>query len=108
MNDWNKLLEETVREINVLLEQQGMVRLPDLYKHMVLAIFRKGPRNIGWFQVSAQIAFEFLIKHGHISPDSGAGRMPLTAKGRKYNKRHRAEPPKKSEQFDRYWRRYVG
>jgi hypothetical protein len=105
---WNNLLEETVSEINVLLEQEGMLPLPDLFKHMTLAIFRKGPRNIGWFQQSAQTAFEFLVQHDFLSPNSNLNSMRLTSKGQQADSRHRAEPIQKSAQFDSYWKRFVG
>lgn len=108
MKDLETLLRETESEINLTLEQEGLNPLPDLFKHMTLAIFRKGPRNIGWFQQSASIAFDFLIKYGHISPNSSVDNMTLTSSGQQQDRRHRAEPPAKSKQFDSYWRRFVG
>jgi hypothetical protein len=100
-------INETIDEINMLLEQEGMNTLPDLFKHMVLAIFRKGPRSMGWFQQSVHIAFEFLLKYGHITRNSNLNRMALTRKGKSYNKRHEMEPPAKSQQFDNLLNRFV-
>jgi len=101
------LLEHSVREINLLLEEEGVEVLPDLFKHMVLAIFRKGPRNIGWFQASVQIAFESLLENDFISPNSTPSSMTLTSKGQSRNAQHAREPASKSDQFDRYWSRFI-
>lgn len=85
-------------------------KFPDLFKHMTLAIMRKGPRTMGWFQSSVQIAYEFLIQYGYITPRSNLQRMTLTAKGVQANAKHMREGSigrKKSEQFDRYIQRYI-
>lgn len=101
------LLEHSIREINLLLEEEGVEALPDLFKHMVLAIFRKGPRNIGWFQASVQIAFESLLENDFITPDSSPDQIRLTAKGQSRNAQHAREPVAKSNQFDSYWSRFI-
>lgn len=88
----------------------GGTNFPDLFKHMTLAIMRKGPRTLGWFQSSAAIAYEFLIKYGYITPQSNLQQMTLTAKGQAANAKHMGEGligRKKSEQFDRYVQRYI-
>lgn len=93
-------LQEVIGDINSLLEREGMNPLPDLYKHMVLAIFRKGPRTEKNFLRAMEAAFSFLLKHGHISPQSNINNMPLTSTGNQLNARHVAEPPEKSQTFD--------
>ena len=89
-----------VKDINLLLEQEGMNPLPDLFKHMVLAIFRKGPRTERWFRDSLEIAFSSLLKNGFISPNSNLNNMALTPTGVERNRRHMAEPKAKSDLFD--------
>lgn len=93
-------LDEHVKNINALLEQQGMNPLPDLYKHMVLAIFRKGPKTSSNFIRSMDAAFTFLLKHGHITPQSNINNIQLTSTGKVLNAPHTKEPPDKSELFD--------
>ena len=83
---------------------------PDLFKHMTLAIMRKGPRSAGWFESALAIAWDFLVKFGYLTPRSNLQRMTLTAKGRIANARHMNEGSagrKKSELFDRYIARYI-
>lgn len=89
-----------VKDINLLLEQEGMNPLPDLFKHMVLAIFRKGPRTEAWFRSSLEIAFSSLLKNGFITPNSNLTNMTLTSTGNEQNRRHMAEPRAKSDLFD--------
>lgn len=91
------LLNETVKEINLLLEQEGMNPLPDLFKHMVLAIFSKGNKDEQSFRQAIDAAFTFLLRNGYINKN-----LSLTAKGIEKNKRHAAEPKRKSSVFDSY------
>ena len=93
-------LKQFINEINLVLEQEGMNPLPDLYKHMVLAIFRKGPRTEKRFLDSLNAAFLFLLKRGHIAPKSTINNMSLTATGQRLNARHASEPQDKSRTFD--------
>lgn len=93
-------LQEVIGDINSLLEVEGMNPLPDLYKHMVLAIFRKGPRTEQNFIRAMEAAFSFLLRHGHITPQSNIDNMQLTSTGNNLNTRHVAEPPAKSQTFD--------
>lgn len=94
------LLEESIKEINSLLEQEGLNTLPDLFKHMVVAIFRKGDRTEANFRRALDAAFKFLLRNGHITPDSTVQNMTLTATGNNLNQRHMAEPKTKSDTFD--------
>lgn len=107
MKEYKIILEEISRDLNKLLQEQEAGQLPDLFKHMVLAIFRKGPRNIGWFQSSIMIAFESLLNNGFITGNSNLNNMTLTAKGQAQNRQHAAEPKAKSNQFDRYFSRFL-
>lgn len=93
-------LQEVIGDINSLLEQEGMNPLPDLFKHMVLAIFRKGARTEDNFKRALEAAFSFLLMYGHITPQSNINNMQLTASGAKLNRRHAAEPADKSSLFD--------
>ena len=93
-------LQEVIGDINSLLEQEGMNPLPDLFKHMVLAIFRKGPRTEENFKRALDAAFSFLIQYGHITPQSNLDNMQLTSTGATLNRRHAAEPAEKSGLFD--------
>ena len=93
-------LQPFVERINLVLEQEGMNPLPDLYKHMVLAIFRKGPRTVDNFLNSMEAAFEFLVRYGHITPNSNINNMQLTPSGQALNSKHAAEPVDKSGTFD--------
>lgn len=93
-------LQEVIGDINSLLEVEGMNPLPDLYKHMVLAIFRKGVKTEQNFLRAMEAAFSFLVKHGHISPQSNINNMQLTSTGNSLNSRHTAEPAQKSQTFD--------
>ena len=93
-------LQPFVEEINLLLEQEGMSPLPDLFKHMALAIFRKGPRTVDNFINSMEAAFAFLVRHGHITPRSNINKMDTTSSGAKINSRHSREPAAKSSNFD--------
>lgn len=93
-------LDPFIEKINLLLEQEGMTPLPPLYKHMVLAIFRKGSKTERNFVRAMEAAFSFLLKYGHISPQSNINNMPLTSTGNQLNARHVAEPPEKSQTFD--------
>lgn len=93
-------LQEVIRDINSLLEQEGMNPLPDLYKHMVLAIFRKGPKNEKNFLRAMEAAFSFLLMRGHITPQSNINNMQLTSTGNQLNAAHASEPPAKSQTFD--------
>ena len=102
-----ELIEAISKDINVLLEQENSPNLPDIFKHMVLAIFRKGPRTQGWFQSSVMIAFETLLDNGYIYRNSRPDRMRLTSKGFVKNGRHRMEPMTQNNQFDVLWNRFV-
>lgn len=93
-------LQEVIGDINSLLEVEGMDPLPDLFKHMALAIFRKGPKTEQNFLRAMKAAFSFLVKHGHISPKSNINNMPLTSTGANLERRHDAEPEQKSQTFD--------
>jgi len=93
-------LQEVIGDINSLLEQEGMNPLPDLFKHMVLAIFRRGQKSEQNFIRAMEAAFSFLVRHGHISPQSNIDNMQLTASGNELNRRHAAEPANKSDTFD--------
>lgn len=97
---FSSLLEESIGEINSLLEQEGLNTLPDLFKHMVVAIFRKGDRTEANFRRALDAAFKFLLRNGHITPDSTVQNMNLTGTGRALNARHQAEPKAKSDTFD--------
>lgn len=101
------LIEEITKEINLLLEQEDSVDLPDIYKHMVLAIYRKGPQTRGWFESSVMIAFECLLDNGYIYRNSRPDRMRLTSKGFVKNGRHRMEPMEKNYKFDSLWNGYT-
>lgn len=94
------LLLEVREEINLLLEQEGMNPLPDLFKHMVLAIFRKGARTEAWFRSSVEIAFSSLLRNGYITPTSKLNNMTLTSSGAERNRYHSSEPRAKSDLFD--------
>ena len=107
MKKFINLTEEIYKDINLFLVEQRVSPLPDLFKHMVLAIFRKGPRTIGWFQSSVMIAFESLLQNGFITGDSNLQSIRLTSKGQQQNRMHASEPKAKSDQFDRYFDRFV-
>lgn len=107
MKKFIDLTEIVYKDINSFLLEQKASVLPDLFKHMVLAIFRKGPRNIGWFQSSVMIAFESLLDNGFITRDSNLQSIRLTPKGQQQNRMHASEPKAKSDQFDRYFSRFV-
>lgn len=107
MKKYKILLEQVAEDINKILLEQEVPQLPDLFKHMVLAIFRKGPRTMGWFQSSIMIAFESLLDNGFITRNSNLQNIRLTAKGRTQNKTHQSEPRPKSDQFDRYFSRFI-
>lgn len=84
--------------------------LPDLVKHMTLAIFNKIPgTEKKRFLVALEITRSQLVTFGHLK--SGAERGPIsdivmTEKGRSYNRRHRAEGPKKGKEFVKLYNRY--
>jgi hypothetical protein len=103
----NLLIEAITQDINLLLEQEDSPNLPDIFKHMVLAIFRKGPRTQGWFETSVMIAFETLLDNGYIYSNSRPDRMRLTSKGFVKNGRHRMEPMAKNNQFDSLWNKFT-
>jgi len=107
MKEYKVLLEKIIFDIDNLLQEQEVRELPDLFKHMVLAIFRKGPRTIGWFQSSIMIAFESLLNNGFITRNSNLNNITLTARGQAQNRQHTAEPKAKSDQFDRYFSRFL-
>jgi hypothetical protein len=93
-------LQPFVEKINVLLEQEGLNPLPDLFKHMVLAIFRKGPRTVENFIYSMEMAFAALVRYGHLTPSSNINNMQLTSTGIQQNRSHVGEPRTKSANFD--------
>jgi hypothetical protein len=98
MKNWD--VTPFIQKINLVLEQEGMNPLPDLYKHMVLAIFRKGVKNEQNFLRAMEAAFSFLLTYGHITPQSNINNMQLTSTGASLNSRHVAEPKSKSDLFD--------
>ena len=93
-------LQPFVERINLVLEQEGMSPLPDLFKHMALAIFRKGPRTVDKFLDSMEAAFAFLVRYGHITPNSNINNMTLTSTGANLEKNHDNEDVSKSKTFD--------
>lgn len=97
---YNSVLESCIEKINLLLEQEGANPLPDLYKHMVLAIFREGPKTEQNFLRAMEAAFSFLLRRGHITPDSNIQKMTLTSSGASLDRPHEAEPASKSNLFD--------
>lgn len=87
-------------EINVVLEQEGAGPLPDIFKHMVLAIFKKGRnKNEEWFRQSIMIAFDSLLDNGYIE-GTNIKNMRLTPDGYRRNLQHAREPKDKSQKFD--------
>ncbi len=96
----NSLFEACVQKINLLLEQEGLSPLPDLFKHMALAIFRQGPKTEKNFIRAMEATFSFLLSKGHITPDSTLQNVKLTSSGAALNRDHVDEPASKSGLFD--------
>lgn len=90
-------LQPFIDDINLLLEQEGMNPLPDIFKHMVLAIYNKGDKNEQGFRRAIDAAFSSLLKSGYINKN-----LTLTPKGVEKNKRHASEPKTKSAVVDSY------
>lgn len=90
-------LQSFINDTNLILEQAGMAPLPDIFKHMVLAIFQKGEKTEQGFRQAIDAAFSFLLKNGLINKN-----LTLTPKGVEKNKRHTSEPKNKSAVVDSY------
>ena len=88
------------KDINLVLEQEGVKPLPDIFKHMVLAIFNKGKnKTVDWFKQSIMIAFDSLIDNGFID-GTNIKNMRLTPAGYERNLSHARERKTKSNKFD--------
>ena len=105
LRTYNK--DNVVKEFLIQEAPQRTVLFPDLFKHMTLAIWNKGPRNKDTFQASFMIALDFLATYGYISPKSSPSRIYLTGKGKTQNSKHSGEPPAKSANFDKAYFAYV-
>lgn len=117
---------ETVAEqvglhhLYIVEEADGGLYFPDLFKHMVVAIWKKLSRRSGMgrkkgvFEAAMIIAFEFLKQHRYVNRGSVMRNVRLTNKGSRRNiyhadgqcSRSRGEAESKSNMFDRLFMQY--
>ena len=94
------LLEKIIWEETRLLVEEVSRTFPDLFTHMVLAIYqryqeeRSGEEGI---IQAIKIALASLKKDGYITPDSNLQNISLTPDGQKKNARHAREPMQKGD-----------
>lgn len=96
------LLEKIILEETRLLVEEVARTFPDLFTHMVLAIYQRYQNDRsgedGLIQ-AIKIALSSLKKDGYITPDSNLQNISLTPAGEKKNARHAREPMQKGDSF---------
>ena len=93
------ILEKIIwRETQLLVEEVSRT-FPDLFTHMVLAIYKKKGGGEQGFLYAIEAALSFLIQNDYITPDSDLLNVSLTSKGQAQNVRHAREPMQKGDSF---------
>jgi hypothetical protein len=87
----------------------ALQHVPDLLKHMTLAIMENTGRTDAGFLKAFQIARDKLVRDGYLTSASSKGpstdKIRLTPKGDRQNRKHAREGKGKSKLFDLYFRR---
>ena len=93
------LLEKIIGEETRLLVEEVSRTFPDLFTHMVLAIYKKKGGGEQGFLYAIEAALSFLIQNDYITSDSDLQNISLTSKGQAQNARHAREPMQKGDSF---------
>lgn len=87
----------------------ALEHVPDLLKHMTVAIMANTGRTDAGFLKAFQIARDKLVRDGYLTGASAKGpstdKIRLTPKGLRQNQKHTREGKAKSHLFDQYFRR---